>query len=44
VETPPGVQAQHDWFEARTVLAGEAVVLPVLMGTLSLYRTQFPGQ
>jgi len=42
VETPPGVQAQHDWFEVRTVVAGEAVMLPVLVGTLSHSRARFP--
>ena len=42
VETPPGVQAQHDWFEVRTVLAGEAVTLAVLVGTLSHSRARFP--
>ncbi len=42
VETPPGVQAQHDWFEVRTVLAGEAVTLPVLVGALSHSRARFP--
>lgn len=41
VETPPGVQAQHDWFEVRTVLAGEEVMLPVLVGTLSYSRARF---
>src|SRR5690606_34560881 len=47
VETPPGVQAQHDWFEVRTTIAGERVLLPVLVGTLShsrAYRaSDFPG-
>ena len=27
VETPPGVQAQHDWFEARTRIQGERAVV-----------------
>lgn len=42
VETPPGVQARHDWFEVETVLAGERVRLPVLVGTLSQSRARFP--
>lgn len=41
VETPPGVQAQHDWFEVRTRLRGEPVVLPTLVGTLSHSRARF---
>ncbi len=41
VETPPGVQAQHDWFDARTELAGERVDLPVLVGALSYSRARF---
>ena len=41
VETPPGVQAQHDWFEWTTRLAG--VLQPVfgLIGTLSHSRASF---
>ncbi len=41
VETPPGVQAQHDWFEWTTRVAG--VVQPVfgLIGTLSHSRASF---
>lgn len=42
VETPPGVQAQHDWFEVETTLAGRSVSLPVLVGTLSHSRARFP--
>jgi transposase len=42
VETPPGVQAQHDWFQEDTVLAGEPVSLPVMVGTLSHSRGRFP--
>jgi hypothetical protein len=42
VETPPGVQAQHDWFEVQTTLAGRSVSLPVLIGTLSHSRARFP--
>lgn len=41
VETPPGVQAQHDWFEVPTHLAGERRSLPVLVGTLSHSRARF---
>jgi transposase len=42
VETPPGVQAQHDWFEVSTTIAGEKLTLPVLVGTLSHSRARFP--
>lgn len=42
VETPPGVQAQHDWFEITASVAGETVQLPVLVGTLSHSRARFP--
>lgn len=42
VETPPGVQAQHDWFEVETRLAGRTVSVPVLVGTLSHSRARFP--
>lgn len=42
VETPPGVQAQHDWFEIQTTIAGKRVRLPVLVGTLSHSRARFP--
>lgn len=41
VETPPGVQAQHDWFEVAARVAGERVQLPVLVGTLSHSRARF---
>lgn len=41
VETPPGVQAQHDWFDAKTEVAGERVELPVLVGALSYSRARF---
>ncbi|CAN5848902.1 IS21-like element ISMac3 family transposase [soil metagenome] len=41
VETPPGVQAQHDWFEVATELGGERVRLPILVGTLSHSRARF---
>lgn len=41
VETPPGVQAQHDWFECTARIGG--VVQPVygLIGTLSYSRATF---
>ena len=41
VETPPGVQAQHDWFECAARVRG--VVQPVygLIGTLSHSRASF---
>ncbi|MGH2372977.1 MAG: IS21 family transposase [bacterium] len=41
VETPPGVQAQHDWFECAARVGG--VVQPVygLIGTLSYSRASF---
>jgi transposase len=42
VETPAGVQAQHDWFEIATVIGGEPIRLPVLVGTLSHSRARFP--
>ena len=38
VETPPGMQAQHDWLEERIVLAGGAVRVFGLLGTLSFSR------
>lgn len=38
VETPPGVQAQHDWFEWPGVIAGERCTLYGLIGTLSHSR------
>jgi transposase len=41
VETPPGVQAQHDWFD--TVVRVARVALPIhgLLGTLSHARARF---
>ena len=42
IETPPGVQAQHDWFEVAATIAGEALRLPVMVGTLSHSRARFP--
>jgi transposase len=41
VETPAGVQAQHDWFEWPGVLAGQACTLYGLIGTLSFSRATF---
>jgi transposase len=41
VETPPGVQAQHDWFQWTGRLAGEVVPLYGLIGTLAHSRATF---
>jgi len=41
VETPAGVQAQHDWFEWPGVVADEAGTLYGLIGTLSFSRATF---
>lgn len=41
VETPPGVQAQHDWFEETTRLAGVWQPVYGLIGTLSHSRASF---
>jgi transposase len=41
VETPPGVQAQHDWFDFEGVIAGERRSLHGLIGTLSYCRATF---
>jgi transposase len=41
VETPPGVQAQHDWFDFDGVIAGERRPLHGLIGTLSHCRATF---
>ena len=41
VETPPGVQAQHDWFEASTRIAGARTKLQALSGVLSHSRGRF---
>lgn len=38
VELPPGVQAQHDWFEDQLGVAGERVAGYGLIGTLSFSR------
>jgi len=42
VETPPGVQAQHDWFEAEVRFRGnEWIPVNMLVGTLSHCRARF---
>jgi transposase len=41
VETPPGVQAQHDWFEVETRVGGTRQRLQMLTGTLSHSRARF---
>lgn len=41
VETPPGVQAQHDWFDFEGAIAGERRALHGLIGTLSHSRATF---
>jgi transposase len=41
VETPPGVQAQHDWFEWPALIAGESSTVYGLIGTLSFSRATF---
>jgi transposase len=41
VELPPGVQAQHDWFEWRGWIGGEGVSLYGLIGTLSHSRATY---
>jgi len=41
VELPPGVQAQHDWFEEQVGIAGERVPGYGLIGTLSFSRATF---
>jgi transposase len=40
VETPPGVQAQHDWYEVETKVGGREERLQVLTGTLSHSRAR----
>lgn len=41
VETPPGVQAQHDWFEAAARIGGRREPLNFLVGVLSHSRGRF---
>ncbi len=41
VETAPGVQAQHDWFDVQTRIRGEPAKLSALVGTLSHSRARF---
>jgi len=41
VETPPGVQAQHDWFEVQSRLEGRPARLQMLTGVLSHSRARF---
>src|SRR5690554_2688063 len=41
VETPPGVQAQHDWFEVRCRIGGVQETLFCLVGVLSHSRARF---
>ena len=41
VETPAGVQAQHDWFEVRTPIGSRTEQVQVLVGTLSHSRARF---
>lgn len=41
IETPPGVQAQHDWFTIEVRLAGVPTRVYGLIGTLSHSRARF---
>jgi len=41
VETPPGVQAQHDWFEVRVPIGSKRRRIQALVGTLSHSRARF---
>lgn len=41
VETPPGVQAQHDWWEEWVRVGGVRVLLYFLVGVLSHSRARF---
>lgn len=41
VETPAGVQAQHDWFEVQTPIGSRRERLQVLVGALSHSRARF---
>lgn len=41
VELPPGVQAQHDWFDWPGMIGGEVCTLHGLIGTLAFSRATF---
>ncbi len=41
VETPPGVQAQHDWFTARAPIGRKRIRIEALVGALSHSRARF---
>lgn len=41
VETPAGVQAQHDWFHTRAPIGAKTTELRALVGTLSHSRARF---
>lgn len=41
VETPPGVQAQHDWFEERVPIGTRRPRLSLLLGAMSYSRAKF---
>jgi transposase len=41
VETPPGVQAQHDWFDIEVVIGGCRQPVQALLGVLSHSRAKF---
>jgi transposase len=41
IETPPGVQAQHDWFEESVHVGGRRVLRYFLVGVLSHSRARF---
>lgn len=41
VETPPGVQAQHDWFDVRVPIGHQERGVQALIGTLSHSRAKF---
>jgi transposase len=41
VETPPGVQAQPDWFEITAVIGGRRQAVQALLGVLSHSRAKF---
>ena len=41
VETPPGVQAQHDWFDVRVPIGHQEQRVQALVGTLSHSRAKF---